>query len=322
MSMKAMQKEEFLIIREFAAGMKGQICFVMITNKSQSYQSCIVIQETFILQPSVSALLQKPKKKNINTMKVSLNSQAISNAYSLVKILLPDEEESYDELELWKHVKFRLSPGDRWDQNGVINKLSLWSKSDDNVFFVVGPCGTKDTWVTHFSIDLISMLQRDREVVTFALCDRPRKRWTPAVTMKNLTRQLVEHNPILTLQHAEICNAPTFQRTKEFSQIWNLFWRLAARLESLYIVIDRLDLCKRSPSKESNDEADLLHNLVKIGREMGGKVKIIITSAKAPANATCEKLRLCYTLINTQKRPKQRKQIEEDSSTDSSSSSD
>src|SRR5664279_199204 len=81
------------------------------------------------------------------TIAVALRAQAISSAQSILDAFLTSNENVYDELELWRRIHFRLSPGDHWERNGILKQLSRWGESGDPVFFCVGPFGSKHSWV-------------------------------------------------------------------------------------------------------------------------------------------------------------------------------
>ena len=135
---------------------------------------------------------------------MTLRIQAISSAQSILDVFLPSEEDVYDEQELWRHASFRLSPGDHWERNGILDQLYRWSQFNDLVFICVGPFGSKHSWVTPFSLDLTPMLQSAKVTLTFALCDRPRNSrnadrsaWSPTTLVKRLLGQLLEQEPLI-----------------------------------------------------------------------------------------------------------------------------
>jgi hypothetical protein len=247
------------------------------------------------------------KHKPLTESLVTTLAQSTAIAQMLLGILLPNGQDLEDELDLWQTVSFRLSPGDHWDKNGMLDELTLWGRSEDNLFFVVGPCGTKDSWVTSFSLDVIRMLQSQEVLLTFALCDRPHfEKWCPAMLLKRLIGQLLEQNPLLVLEEPQIFNVRNFQKLKEMHQVWQRFEKIAARLNSLVIVIDRIDCCREQGTTRNSTMEDLIRNLMNLAAQHRGKVKIIITSADEPPQSLCEDIRLRYVLIDTQKRPRRR----------------
>jgi len=250
---------------------------------------------------------------------VALRAQAISSAQSILDTFLPTNDDVYDELELWRGVSFRLSPGDHWERNGILDQMLLWGKSDDPIFFCVGPFGSKHSWVTSFSLDLISMFRTAKATLTFALCDRPRdyenpglSTWSPTMLVKRLLGQLLEQEPMLFLQHPEVFTARNFAKAKDFFAVWRLFERVVERLDRLFIIIDRVDACKGLDDAKVGLGDGLIRNLVTLARRHQQKLRIVITSAEKPPLELCETLKLRYAYINTQKSPRRREWVRDD----------
>jgi hypothetical protein len=214
----------------------------------------------------------------------------------------------------WRSVSFRLSPGDHWERNGILDQMLLWGKSKDPVFFCVGPFGSKHSWVTSFSLDLITILQSVKVTLTFALCDRPRdfknpdlSTWSPTMLVKRLLGHLLEQEPMLFLRHPEIFTVRNFEKAKDFPAVWRLLERVVERLDNrLFIIIDRIDACKGVDDRKVSLGGDLLRSLVTLARKHQQKLQIVITSAEKPPLELCETLKLRYAYINTQKTPRRR----------------
>jgi len=256
---------------------------------------------------------------------VTLRAQAISSAQSILDVFLPLEEDVYDELELWRHASFRLSPGDHWERNGILDQLYRWSQIDDPVFFCVGPFGSKHSWVTPFSLDLIPMLQSAKATLTFALCDRPRKSknadrsaWSPTMLVKRLLGQLLEQEPLIFFRYPEIFNARSFEKARDFPAVWRLFEQIVVRLDNLFVIIDRVDACTGPDDMKVSLGSDVLRSLVTLARRRQGKLKLVITSAEKPPLVLCETLKLKYAYISTQRLPHRREtELEWDSDSES-----
>jgi len=248
------------------------------------------------------------------TIGVALRAQAISSAQSILDVFLASNEDIYDEVELWRSVSFRLSPGDHWERNGILGQMLLWGKSKDPVFFCVGLFGSKHSWVTSFSLDLITILQSVKVTLTFALCDRPRdfknpdlSTWSPTMLVKRLLGHLLEQEPMLFLRHPEIFTVRNFEKAKDFRAVWRLLERVVERLDNrLFIIIDRIDACKGVDDRKVSLGGDLLRSLVTLARKHQQKLQIVITSAEKPPLELCETLKLRYAYINTQKTPRRR----------------
>jgi hypothetical protein len=223
------------------------------------------------------------------TIGVALRAQAISSAQFILDVFLDSNEDIYDEVELWRGVSFRLSPGDHWERNGILDQMLLWGKSDDPVFFCVGPFGSKHSWVTSFSLGLITILQSVKVTLTFALCDRPRdfknpglSTWSPTMLVKRLLAQLLEQEPMIFIQHPEIFTARNFEKAKDFRAVWRLLERVVERLDRLFIIIDRMDACTGVDDIKVSLGGDLLRSLVTLARKHRQKLQIVITSAEKP----------------------------------------
>jgi hypothetical protein len=256
---------------------------------------------------------------------VTLRAQAISLAQSILDVFLPSEEDVYDELELWRHDSFRLSPGDHWERNGILDQLYRWSQIDDPVFFCVGPFGSKHSWVTPFSLDLIPMLQSAKVTLTFALCDRPRNSknadrsaWSSTMLVKRLLGQLLELEPLIFFRHPEIFNTRSFEKARDFPAVWRLFEQIVVRLDNLLVIIDRVDPCTGPDDMDVSLGSDVLRSLVTLARRRQRKLKLVITSAEKPLLVLCETLKLKYAYISTQSSPHRREtELEWDSDSES-----
>ncbi|PMD16288.1 hypothetical protein NA56DRAFT_649453 [Hyaloscypha hepaticicola] len=288
MSLGAKQHEAFLLVRSFAAVMPIVYNVAMDTN-----------QATQLL----------------------LRAQAISSTQSILDSFLMPREDVYDELELWRGVCLRVSPGDRWERNGILAQMELWGKSDDPIFFCVGPFGSKHSWVTSFSLDLITMLQSANVTLTFALCDRPRdykntgvSAWSPTMLVKRLLGQLLEQEPMLVFQQPELFTARNFARAKHFPAAWRLLERVVETLDRTVIIIDRIDACTGLDDEKVSLGGDFLKRLATLARKHQQKVRIVITSAEKPPLELCEALKLRYAYINTQKSPHVREWAQDDQS--------
>jgi hypothetical protein len=256
---------------------------------------------------------------------VTLRVQAISSAQSILDVFLPSEEDVYDEQELWRHASFRLSPGDHWERNGILDQLYRWSQFNDPVFFCVGPFGSKHSWVTPFSLDLIPMLQSAKVTLTFALCDRPgnsrnadRSAWSPTTLVKRLLGQLLEQEPSIFFRYREIFNARSFEKARDFPAVWRLFDQIVVRLDILFVIIDRVNACTGPDDMKVSLGSDVLRSLVALARRRQGKLKLVITSAEKPPLVLCEALKLKYAYISTQRSPHRREtELEWDSDLES-----
>jgi hypothetical protein len=121
----------------------------------------------------------------------------------------------------------------------------------------------------------------------------------------------LEQNPMLIVQEPQIFNVRNFQRANEMPHVWRIFEKIASRLESLFVIIDRIDCCEGQDKMNISIGEDVLPMLAKLVELYNGKIKVIVTSADLPPLELCKKLHLRTVLINTQT-PARRRTWEED----------
>ncbi|MCJ1474955.1 hypothetical protein MMC13_003615 [Lambiella insularis] len=236
--------------------------------------------------------------------------QAVQASSSLQNALIHNVESISDEMRLWQDVNFRLSPKDRWEANGILLYLTFWTRlSANSVLWISAPATSRDTFVTEFSLDVIRASQAQDVLLSFVLCDRPGgASYTDTHVVKRLICRILERQPTLVLQRPELFDARLFQRAETFEQIWRVFARIVAIVESLFIIIDRLDLCLMD--SHSDEGETLLTRLSELVERHPKSLKIIITSAepdRPPSN-----LAISFCKIETQTRPFKRLNPRED----------
>jgi hypothetical protein len=171
-----------------------------------------------------------------------------------------------------------------------------------------GPFGSKDSWVTCFSRDLIRLLQSQDVKMTFTFCDQ-QEGWTltPTLLIKRLIGQLLEQNPTLVLQEPRVFNVRVFQNTSSFDAVWDIFERVVAKEKhSVFIVIDRIDCCTGMSSEDVSTGHDLLSRLSELVCVSNGNLRVIITCAEPVPEQLREELKLSYFELNTQALPHRR----------------
>jgi hypothetical protein len=243
-------------------------------------------------------------------LEVWANAQASATSYQLLNILL-DENNDDQDLETWQAVKFRLAPKDHWEVNGVLDRVAQWSDAPlymNSILTICGPFGSKDSWVTYFSRDLIRLLRSQEAGMTFAFCDQKEGRTlTPTLLMKRLIGQLLEQNPTLVLQDPRVFNVRTFQKTSSFDDVWEIFERVITKVQHLlFIVIDRIDCCSGKSSDDISTGYDLLSRLSELVFISNGGLRVIITTAESLPEQLREELKLSYFELNTQAAPRRR----------------
>jgi hypothetical protein len=241
-------------------------------------------------------------------LEVWRDAQASATSYQLLNIFLVDNNDDQD-FKTWQTVKFRLAPKDHWEVNGVLDRVAQWSELYVNsIFMACGPFGSKDSWVTSFSRDLIRLLRSQDVKMTFAFCDQQEGRTlTPTLLIKRLIGQLLEQNPTLVLQEPRVFNVRVFQNTSSFDAVWDIFERVIAKEKhSVFIVIDRIDCCTGMSSEDVSTGYDLLSRLSKLVCVSNGTLRVIITCAEPVPEQFCEELKLSYFEFNTQAPPRRR----------------
>ena len=229
------------------------------------------------------------------------NVQAVQASSSLQNALLHNVESFGDEMRLWETVRFRLSQRDRWEGNGILLYLSFWTRLPSNsILWISGPSSSRDTWVSQFSLDLIRASQAQESLLTFALCDRPRGRsYTDVELVKRLICRIIERRPILVFESPEIFDARLFQRAETFEKVWELFSRIVATLDMLFLIIDRLDLCHME--SQSDEGESLLTRLSDLVEQHQKRLKVVVTSGEPGPPPS--KLAISFCKIETQTRP-------------------
>jgi hypothetical protein len=243
-------------------------------------------------------------------VEVWTNAQASATSYQLLNILLDDNNDDQD-FKTWQAVRFRLAPKDHWEVNGVLDRVAEWSGAPlylNSIFMACGPFGSKDSWVTCFSRDLIRLLQSQDVKMTFAFCDQQEgRKLTPTLLIKRLIGQLLEQNPTLVLQEPRVFNVRVFRKTSSFDTVWEIFERVIAKEKHfVFVVIDRIDCCTGTSGEDVSTGHDLLIRLSESVCVSNGTLRVIITCAEPVPEQLREELKLSYFELNTQAPPRRR----------------
>lgn len=200
---------------------------------------------------------------------------------SLIQTLLPSNRTIREELELWQYREFRLSPKDHWEVNGILDHLEEWnSLPQASILAVFGPTHERDSWVTEFILDTVQAFQVQGELVTFAMCDRPdNEHYTPLTLVKTIICQILEQRPSLILEEPDLFSARSFQTARQFRQACTLLEHIVAKIDSLVVLIDRIDQCRSDLGENDEELAEVLMRLVS---SFGKKLKVIVTSTDLP----------------------------------------
>jgi hypothetical protein len=137
--------------------------------------------------------------------------QIIEHANNLRTALDSDEDDTSDEINWYQEKKFQLSPRDGWEENGILDEIRFWAKSDRNqLFWASGACGPNhDTWVTRFALDAIDAFRSQAAPLAYVLCDA-NEEMTPHLLCQKLISRILDQDPTAVLQDPRVFNARSF----------------------------------------------------------------------------------------------------------------
>lgn len=233
---------------------------------------------------------------------------ARKNVSQLLDIWSDETRDIENELERWGELKLHTSQRDHWTSNGILPRIISWRKMNINsIRWVCTEGHGRQSWLTEFSLDLILVCQSQRQMVTFALCDRPKGvHWNPQVLMKHLICQLLHLNPTLSLENPGIFDIRAFRRAINFKQTTRLLASVIARLPSLLIVIDRLDLCWSDPDPENSGKQNIARVLSDLVKQFPNTLRVIVTTGQVVTTAELPSLAASIATIITRQRPRRK----------------
>lgn len=207
----------------------------------------------------------------------------------LIESLIVDLPTNQEELTLAQETHARLSYKDQWENNGIVDVLSEWSGSERaSLLWIGGRSGNQDSWVTHFSVDLVTALMSQTADVTLAHaffdCNSDRS-LTAIDFMKMTIARIVEQRPVTVIELPELLNTRVLRSTSTFPRLWMVFERLIDCLGATFLVLDRIDGGADNEQGLTVAE-ELLPKLLGLVSRYPDKVKVIITSVEEPPN-TC-----------------------------------
>ncbi|UKZ46840.1 hypothetical protein TrVGV298_001051 [Trichoderma virens] len=259
---------------------------------------------------------QKDIKKTIDVLhneiySMSQEMQKISIAQSrhyISKILDCwdyDVDDVEDEFRKWQSLRFFTDMRDHWGYNGILPRLAEWRKlcdnSENSILWVSTENNERQFWITEFSINLIDICRTQGQLITFAMCDRPKGvKWTPQQVLKQLISQLLISRPSLTISAPHIVNTKKFCKAKSFDAILKLLHSIMALVGSVVIVIDHLDKCVPDLAASRVNVANALSLLVK----MHPQSRIIVTTGQVVPPSTLPGRPISFAIVNTKRRPR------------------
>lgn len=213
--------------------------------------------------------------------------QIIEHANKLRSLLDPDDQDAQDETMHYKDMKHHLSPRDGWQENGILEEIKFWVKSEENhVLWASGSCGpSHDSWATPFALDMIDAMRSQAAPLTYILCDA-NETMTAHLLCSQLICRTLDQMPTMILQDPRVFNARRFRAAaaaKSYAKIWNIFEELIMRVDYLFIVVDRID--RIFEGEEDEDEARaFMTKLLKLVSKAPDGVRFILASIEKPAN--------------------------------------
>jgi hypothetical protein len=247
---------------------------------------------------------------------VSRLAQAQHSSSDLIDIWDGEVGDVEHELRLWGSLRFSTAARDHWSQNGILECLFKWralceDESTASVLWICSEGHGRQAWMTEFSLDLVRVCRAQGQPVTFALCDRPKTKWTPKQVLKQLIAQLLHQNPEVVLSNPAVFNRRSFRRATSFQATLDLLVSVIGTLESLVIVIDRLDLC----ALDDNDpvgtgQPDVMLTLALalsvLMTTYPQSVRILVSSAVIAGPQSLPGLPFSFAKVNTRRRPRKR----------------
>jgi hypothetical protein len=234
-------------------------------------------------------------------MSIILIAEASQYSHKLADIILPDAIDYWDDNVAMFDQHARLSPKDKWENNGVLDMLPFHTgQSRENLIWIGGSSGYSKTWVTDFSMDLVQALRPHSPAVLYAFSHASRG-ISLVRLLRNLVFQVLTKHPTVAYQNTSLLNPRCCRQADTFDQLWLLLEGLLRHLSanSIYLVLDRLELYE--PQKEV--EHLLVPALINLARSMHN-ISIFVTSVYEPPAELKSKMFSLY--IDTGKAPRQR----------------
>lgn len=224
------------------------------------------------------------------------------------------EDDASDELKWCHQKKFHLSPRDQWQENGILDEISFWAKSDKNqLFWASGACGPNhDSWVTPFALDAIDAFRSQAVPLAYILCDAHETMTSHSLCQKLISR-ILDQNPAAVLRNPKVFNSRSLYlatSAKSHDKLWIILERLIICLSSIFVVIDRIDRIFDGNEKQQAEAAHFVNKLINFVSRAPDSIRFIVTSIQEPSQylSNPDALRdLCDSHIDTKRRPGQKK---------------
>lgn len=191
-----------------------------------------------------------------------------------------------------------------WSQNGILYCLTEWRKLCDSswnsILWISTDSNGEQLWLTEFSVDLIHIFRSQGQRIAFGFCDRPEGvQWSPEQLFKQLIAQLINDDPKLVLAVPSVFNRRQFRKSSTLAQTLQLLLSILSSLESLVIVIDRLDLCALDPGELQ--ERTMVEELSILVREYPRTLKVIISTGGMVTPDNLPELPISFAMVSTRR---------------------
>lgn len=116
-----------------------------------------------------------------------------------------------------------LSQKDHWENNGVLEPLSVWSAlsttSAASLLWIGGQSGNEGSWVTELSVDIVIALSAQDLNVTLGYVffdSLPGKTLTATEFMRLAIARIIEQRPQLIIELPGLLNTRMLRRSSSF----------------------------------------------------------------------------------------------------------
>ncbi|PYH64452.1 uncharacterized protein BO88DRAFT_374348 [Aspergillus vadensis CBS 113365] len=241
-------------------------------------------------------------------IEMSRGIQGRRYASDLIDIWHDDVGDVEHEHQLWQSLRFSTDMRDHWSQNGILPCLADWREhcdtSENSILWVSSQSNGRQSWLTEFTIDVVSVCRSQGQDIMIAMCDRPNGvKWTPAQLLRQLIAQLLIDHPELTVLRPGIFNARSFRRATKFDALYRLLNSVVAVLKSVLIIIDRLDLCVADPNEKDDDITRALSILARAYPNL----RVIVTTGEIVSPSMLPGFPVSFAMVNTRRHPRRRR---------------
>jgi hypothetical protein len=148
------------------------------------------------------------------------------------------------------------------------------------------------SWVSSFSVDLLDALSLNESLeIAYVFCSNDWGQvWTPALVLKRLIVQVLQSFHQIVISNVSILSTRRFNELGSDSwEAQNLFFDILAIVQDvmlqqgkeLYIIIDRLDLCRKDNDEEFTVKDHFIPLLQNLSRQFRATRVVLTSTVKA-----------------------------------------